>query len=83
MALSDREKAIFDNLINGLEKDIADPVVEQTDKNYRAIIFVVIAFFIGIGLLITGVVTKLFIISLVGFALMFFAAVKGISLIKW
>lgn len=83
MALSDREKAIFDNLVNGLEEDIQDPAVEEENKNYRLIILVVIGFILGIALMITAVITKLLILGLLGFVIMLLATAKGVSFIKW
>lgn len=83
MALSDREKAIFDNLVNGLEEDIPDPAVNEQNKNYRLIILIVLGMLVGIALMITGVITKVIVLGVLGFAVMFASAVKAAPFIKW
>lgn len=82
MALSDREKAIFDNLVNGLEEDIADVENVNSNINARWIIVLVVALLTGLGLLLSAVIFKIFFLGILGFIIMLFAGYKFSLLIE-
>lgn len=82
MALSDREQAIFDNLINGLGEEGLQVEKKVSDNRIRWIILLVLGFVLGIILLIVGVFTKLMFIGLIGFVVLLFSGIKASTFFK-
>lgn len=75
MALSDNEKEIFDNLVGGLYDEDASALSEHLDA--RKVVIFVIVLLVGVALLIAGVITKLIVLGVVGFALMMYPVYRA------
>lgn len=78
MPLSEREQRLLDEMERGLygrEADVMQaPTSESLRPNYRAIVVGVLVAAAGLGALVTGVMTHLVVVGVVGFALMFTGA---------
>ncbi|CAN5426047.1 DUF3040 domain-containing protein [soil metagenome] len=83
MPLSEHEQRLLDEMERSLYHNEADDVTtvggDRARPNYTAIALGIIAGVIGIGLLLTGVISQLPIIGLVGFAVMFTGAMLAIA----
>lgn len=75
MALSDSEKEIFENLVGGLYDKDTSTMSENVDA--RKVIVFVIVLILGVALLIVGVITKLIIVGVIGFALMMYPVYRA------
>ena len=78
MPLSEHEQRLLDEMERGLygrEADVVQaPTSESLRPNYRAIVVGVLLAAVGLGALVTGVMTHLVIVGVVGFAVMFSGA---------
>jgi len=78
MPLSEHEQRLLDEMERGLygrEADVVQaPTSESLRPNYRAIVVGVLVVAVGLVALVTGVMTHLVIIGVVGFAVMFTGA---------
>ena len=83
MPLSEHEQRLLDEMERSLYHSEADDVTTvgggRARPNYTAIALGIIAGVIGIALLLVGVVTRLAVIGLVGFAVMFAGALLAIA----
>jgi hypothetical protein len=83
MPLSEHEQRLLDEMERSLYHSEADDVTTvgggRARPNYTAIALGIIAGVIGIALLLVGVVSRLPIIGLVGFAIMFAGALLAIA----
>ena len=82
MPLSEHEQRLLDEMERSLYHNEADDVTTvggRARPNYTAIAIGIIAGVIGIALLLVGVVTRLPIVGLVGFAIMFGGAMLAIA----
>lgn len=75
MALSDKEKEIFDNLVGGLYDEDADRLSENIAT--RKVVFYVILLLLGVALLITGAITKIIFFGIAGFCLMVYPVYRA------
>jgi hypothetical protein len=75
MPLSEHEQRLLDEMERGLygrEADVVQaPTSESLRPNYRAIVVGVLVAAVGLGGLVTGVMTHLVIVGVVGFVFMF------------
>ncbi|MBK5238884.1 MAG: DUF3040 domain-containing protein, partial [Actinomycetales bacterium] len=78
MPLSEHEQRLLDEMERGLygrEADVMQaPTSESLRPNYRAIVVGVLVAAAGLAALVTGVMTHLVVVGVVGFALMFTGA---------
>lgn len=78
MPLSEHEQRLLDEMERGLygrEADVVQaPTSESLRPNYRAIVVGVLVAAIGLAGLVTGVMTHIVVIGVVGFAVMFTGA---------
>jgi Protein of unknown function (DUF3040) len=78
MPLSEHEQRLLDEMERGLygrEADVVQaPTSESLRPNYRAIVVGVLLAAVGLAALVTGVMTHLVIVGVVGFAVMFTGA---------
>ena len=78
MPLSEREQRLLDEMERGLygrEADVVHaPTGESLRPNYRAIVAGVLVAAVGLGALVTGVMTHLVVVGVIGFAVMFTGA---------
>jgi hypothetical protein len=83
MPLSEHEQRLLDEMERSLYHNEADDVTTvgggRARPNYTAIALGIIAGVIGIALLLVGVVSRLAIIGLVGFVIMFAGALLAIA----
>ncbi len=83
MPLSEHEQRLLDEMERSLYHSEADDVttvgVGRARPNYTAIALGIIAGVIGIALLLVGVVSRLPVIGLIGFAVMFAGAMLAIA----
>lgn len=83
MPLSEHEQRLLDEMERSLYHNEADDVTTvgggRARPNYTAIALGIIAGVIGIALLLVGVVSRLAVIGLVGFAIMFAGALLAIA----
>jgi hypothetical protein len=83
MPLSEHEQRLLDEMERSLYHSEADDVTTvgggRARPNYTAIALGIIAGVIGIALLLVGVVSRLSIIGLIGFAIMFAGALLAIA----
>ena len=83
MPLSEHEQRLLDEMERSLYHNEADDVTTvgtgRARANYTAIALGIIAGVIGIALLLIGVVSRLAVIGLVGFAIMFAGAMLAIA----
>ena len=83
MPLSEHEQRLLDEMERSLYHNEADDVTTvgggRARPNYTAIALGIIAGVIGIALLLVGVVTRLPVIGLIGFAIMFAGALLAIA----
>ncbi len=83
MPLSEHEQRLLDEMERSLYHSEADDVTTvgggRARPNYTAIALGIIAGVIGIALLLVGVVSRLAVIGLVGFAVMFAGALLAIA----
>jgi hypothetical protein len=83
MPLSEHEQRLLDEMERSLYHSEADDVTTvgggRARPNYTAIALGIIAGVIGIALLLVGVVSRLAVIGLVGFAIMFAGALLAIA----
>lgn len=83
MPLSEHEQHLLDEMERGLYHNEADDVTtvggSHGRPNYTAIALGIVAGVIGIALLLVGVVSRLAIIGLIGFAIMFAGALLAIA----
>lgn len=83
MPLSEHEQRLLDEMERSLYHNEADDVTTvgggRARPNYTAIALGIIAGVIGIALLLVGVVSRLPVIGLVGFAVMFAGAMLAIA----
>jgi len=75
MPLSEHEQRLLDEMERGLygrEADVVHaPTGESLRPNYRAIVAGVLVAAVGLGALVTGVMTHLVVVGVIGFAVMF------------
>ena len=78
MPLSEHEQRLLDEMERGLygrEADVVQaPTSESLRPNYRAIVIGVLVAAVGLAALVTGVMTQLVAVGVVGFAVMFTGA---------
>lgn len=83
MPLSEHEQRLLDEMERSLYHSEADDVTTvgggRARPNYTAIAIGIIAGVIGIALLLVGVVTRLPLVGLAGFAIMFAGAMLAIA----
>jgi len=83
MPLSEHEQRLLDEMERSLYHNEADDVTTvgggRARPNYTAIALGIIAGVVGIALLLVGVVSRLAIIGLVGFVIMFAGALLAIA----
>lgn len=83
MPLSEHEQRLLDEMERSLYHNEADDVTTvgagRARANYTAIAIGIIAGVVGIALLLVGVVSRLPLVGLVGFAVMFAGAVFAIA----
>jgi hypothetical protein len=83
MPLSEHEQRLLDEMERSLYHNEADDVTTvgggRARPNYTAIAIGIIAGVIGIALLLIGVVSRLPVIGLIGFAIMFAGAMLAIA----
>jgi hypothetical protein len=83
MPLSEHEQRLLDEMERSLYHNEADDVTTvgggRARPNYTAIALGIIAGVIGIALLLVGVVSRLAVIGLVGFVIMFAGALLAIA----
>jgi len=83
MPLSEHEQRLLDEMERSLYHNEADDVTTvgggRARPNYTAIALGIIAGVIGIALLLVGVVSRLPVIGLVGFAVMFAGAMLALA----
>lgn len=78
MPLSEHEQRLLDEMERGLygrEADVMQaPTSESLRPNYRAIVVGVLVAAVGLGALVTGVMTQMVVVGVIGFAVMFTGA---------
>jgi hypothetical protein len=83
MPLSEHEQRLLDEMERSLYHNEADDVTTvgggRARPNYTALALGIIAGVIGIALLLVGVVSRLPVIGLIGFAIMFAGAMLAIA----
>jgi hypothetical protein len=83
MPLSEHEQRLLDEMERSLYHNEADDVTTvgggRARPNYTAIAIGIIAGVVGIALLLVGVVSRLAVIGLIGFAIMFAGAMLAIA----
>jgi hypothetical protein len=83
MPLSEHEQRLLDEMERSLYHSEADDVTTvgggRARPNYTAIALGIVAGVIGIALLLVGVVSRLAVIGLIGFAIMFAGALLAIA----
>ena len=83
MPLSEHEQRLLDEMERSLYHNEADDVTTvgggRARPNYTAIALGIIAGVVGIALLLVGVVSRLAVIGLIGFAIMFAGALLAIA----
>lgn len=83
MPLSEHEQRLLDEMERSLYHNEADDVTTvgggRARPNYTAVAIGIIAGVIGIALLLVGVVSRLAVIGLIGFAIMFAGAMLAIA----
>ncbi|MEO8263539.1 MAG: DUF3040 domain-containing protein [Pseudolysinimonas sp.] len=83
MPLSEHEQRLLDEMERSLYHNEADDVTTvgggRARPNYTAIAIGIIAGVVGIALLLVGVISRLAVIGLIGFAIMFAGAMLAIA----
>ncbi|MBW8870801.1 MAG: DUF3040 domain-containing protein [Leifsonia sp.] len=83
MPLSDEEQRLLEEMERSLYHNDADDVTtvgaRRGRPNYTAVALGIIAGVVGIGLLVVGVVSRLPIVGLIGFVVMFIGALLAIA----